>query len=93
MGLIEQGVIGYLTEAELEKYRHIEAAIEAVKATSGYSFSPREAVQAYIDRYVFLGIMYADYRIPRMKEVWVSPITGAIVNLDETDSDDEEDDA
>ena len=89
MGLIEQGVINYLTAGELEKWREIEATIDAIHANPE-AFSRRESIQAYVDKYVFLGIAYAEYKIERKRDVWISPNSGAITYADEPDDEDDE---
>ena len=84
--MIEPGVIGYLTSEELEKYRRIEATIEVIASTDGNPFSAREAVQAHIDRMVFIGCLYPEYQIKELKrDIWVSAYTGAITFADEAD--------
>ena len=82
--MIEQGLEGYLSPADLERWRHVKANVCALD-DNPEAHNLRESREVWYDYFVAMGSFIVDYRLDVKKEIVISPETGAIYYEDEVE--------
>ena len=75
----EEQKVWWLTEAELDRWREVQADILAAENASLYTADDRQLVRSlYFESFVALAEIYAYHTLDPIREIDINPATGCI---------------